>query len=76
MIAPICPGTTVRELLKEQVSLSRDESTEGLSIDTIRPGRFTGQVIQDGTRVVYASMPVTKAWLRSNKWQTAKPFTI
>jgi hypothetical protein len=67
---------TVRELLKEQLSLTRDESTEGLSIDTIRPGRFTGQVIRDGDRVVYASMPVTKAWLRSNKWQAAKPFAI
>ncbi|MCP4783288.1 MAG: hypothetical protein GY903_00375 [Fuerstiella sp.] len=67
---------TVRELLDEQLLLTRDESTEGLSIDTVRPGRFTGQVIRDGDRVVYASLPVTKKWLAKNKWQTALPFTI
>jgi DUF917 family protein len=54
----------------------RDESTAGLSVETVQPGRFTGQVIRDGKRIVYASLPVTRKWLANNKWQTAKPFAI
>ena len=34
------------------------------------------QVIRDGERIVYASLPATKKWLADNKWQTAKPFAI
>ena len=67
---------TVRELLDEQLTLTRDESTAGLSIETVQPGRFTGQVIRDGDRIVYASLPATQKWLSDNKWQTAQPFAI
>ena len=40
--------------LNEQLALTRDESTAGLSIGTVHPGRFTGQVkvIRDGERIV------------------------
>ncbi len=48
----------------------------GLSVETVQPGRFTGQVIRDGERIVYASLPTTKKWLAENKWQTARPFAI
>lgn len=68
--------STVHELLDEQLNLTCDESTEGLTIETIQPGRFTGQVIRDGNRIVYASMPTAKKWLAENKWQTAQPFVI
>ncbi len=54
----------------------RDESTAGLTVDTVQPGRFAGQVIRDGQRIVYASLPVTKKWFTDNKWQTGKPFAI
>ncbi len=67
---------TVRGLLDEKLQLTCDESTAGLSVETVQAGRFTGQVIRDGTRVVYASLPTTKRWLADNKWQTAKPFAI
>ncbi len=67
---------TVRELLDEQLTLTRDEAAAGLSVETVQPGRFTGQVIRDGKRIVYASLPATKKWLADNKWQTAKPFAI
>jgi hypothetical protein len=67
---------TVRELLDEPLSLTRDESMAGLSIETVQSGRFTGQVIRDGECIVYASLPARKQWLADNKWQTAKPFVI
>jgi len=68
--------STVRELLDEPLTLTRDESTAGLSIETVQPGRFTGQVIRDGNRIVYASLPATQKWLSDIKWQTARPFAI
>lgn len=68
--------STVRELLDEALHLTCDESIEDLTIETIQPGRFTGQVIRDGNRIVYASMPTTQKWLAENKWQTAQPFAI
>lgn len=68
--------TTVRELLEEPLTLLRDESIAGLSIETVQPGRFTGQVIRDGERIVYASMPTTRQWLSDNKWQKAPAFAI
>ena len=67
---------TVRELLEGQLTLTRDESIAGLSIEAVQPGRFTGQVIRDGDRIVYASLPATQKWLSDNKWQTARPFAI
>lgn len=67
---------TVRELLDEELQLTQDELTAGLSIETLQPGRFTGQVIRDGERIVYASLPTSKKWLSDNKWQQAQPFAI
>ncbi len=34
------------------------------------------QVIRDGERIVYASLPTTRKWLADNEWQTAQPFAI
>lgn len=68
--------STVRELLDEPLALTQDETTEGLTIETIQPGWFAGQVIRDGERVVYASLPAARKWLADHKWQTAQPFAI
>ncbi len=67
---------TVRALLDEELTLSQDESSAGLTIDTVQSARFTGQVIRDGERIVYASLPATQKWLSQNKWQNAQPFAI
>jgi len=67
---------TVRELLDEPLTLAPDETVSGLRVETVEPGRFTGQVIRDGRRIVYASLPAAKKWLADEKWQTAKPFAI
>lgn len=67
---------TVRELLDDRLTLTRDEAIDGLMIDTVEPERFTGQVIRDGQRIVYASLPATRKWLHDNRWQSAPPFSI
>ena len=67
---------TVRILMNDRLELTVDEKTCDLSIETIKSERFTGQVIRDGDRVVYASMPIRKRWLSENVWLRAQPFEI
>jgi len=68
--------STVRQLLDEKVELQREETTHGLAIATVSSRRFTGQVIRDGQRIVYASMPTTRQWLEDGRWEAAPAFTI
>lgn len=67
---------TVRELLAEPLTLSQDEAMAGLSIETVQSDRFTGQVIRDGERIVYASLPTSRRYFSEIQWQTAQPFAI
>lgn len=66
----------VRGLFDCELALSQDESTAGLQIETVESERFTGQVIRDGKRIVYASLPVAQQWVSDEKWRDAQPFTI
>ncbi len=66
----------VRSLLDCELALTQDESTAGLQIETVESERFTGQVIRDGKRIVYASLPVAQQWASDEKWQDAQPFAI
>jgi len=45
-------------------------------METVERGRFTGQVIRQGERIVYASLPATKRWLADARCQTATAFGI
>lgn len=67
---------TVREILREQLTLRKDESMAGLSLETTESDRFAGQVVSDEQRVVYASLPASRHWLANNDWQKAQPFSI
>ena len=67
---------TVRILLDDQLELNVDEKTCGLTVETVQSNRFSGQVIRDGDRIVYASMPVKKRWMSDNLWRSAQPFAI
>ena len=67
---------TVRSLVDCELALTQDESTAGLRVETVESDRFTGQVIRDGKRIVYASLPVAQRWVSDEKWSDAQPFAI
>ncbi len=67
---------TVRELLDARLRLVRDETTCGLRVETVESERFGGQVVRDGQRIVYASLPVTNGSLAEGRWRAAEPFSI
>lgn len=68
----------VREVVSEQMVLEADEKieSEGLTLETINSGRFLGQVVSDGERIVYASILASKKWLQDQRWKAAAPFSI
>lgn len=68
--------TTVRELLDVELRLVRDEKTCGLRVETVESERFGGQVVRDGERIVYASLPVTTRAIADGRWRASEPFTI
>ena len=68
--------STVRELLDEPLTLVHEETVADVTIDTATSDHFTGQVIRDGETIVYASIPATKLFVRTQKWTRAEPFAI
>ena len=68
--------STVRELLDDQLELQHEENVAGVSIDTVTSENFAGQVIREGDKVVYASLPATGAFVERQEWTRAKPFVI
>ena len=68
--------STVRELLDEPLDLQYEETVADVSIDTATSEHFTGQVIRDGDKIVYASLPATSAYVKSQEWTRAEPFAI
>ena len=58
------------------MTLTAEDALGGLTVLTVTPGRFVGQVICDGERVVYASILASKRWLQDRRWKDARPFTI
>ncbi|QEG39380.1 ARPP-1 family domain-containing protein [Roseimaritima ulvae] len=74
--------STVRDLLDEPLDLQYEEAVSdrrvgaNVSIDTATSQHFTGQVIRDGDKIVYASLPATSAFVKSQEWTRAKPFAI
>ncbi|EMI47292.1 ARPP-1 family domain-containing protein [Rhodopirellula sp. SWK7] len=74
--------STVRVLLDEPLTLVREEEVADkkarvdVTIETTESEHFTGQVIRDGETIVYASLPATQLFVKSQKWSRAEPFAI
>ncbi len=68
--------STVRDLLDEPLTLTHEETVAEVTIDTAKSDHFTGQVIRDGETIVYASLPATKLFVKTQQWTRAEPFAI
>ena len=64
----------VRNLLDEPLDLQYEEMVVDVQIDTATSEHFTGQVIRDGDKIVYASLSATSAFVNSQEWTRAEPF--
>ncbi len=68
--------STVRGLLDEPLEMQCEETVADVSIDTATSEHFTGQVIRDGEKIVYASLPATSDFIKAQVWTQAEPFAI
>ena len=66
----------VRGLLDEQLEVRKEEKTSGLAVETLGSRRFSGQVVRDDERVVYASLVLKEKYRKKAQWDDAKPFEI
>ena len=67
---------TVRNLLDQELRLTKEETQAGLEILTALSNNFEGQVIRAGQQIVYASLPATERFMREQPWQNAKEFSM
>ena len=67
---------TVRNLLDDELALTKEDTLAGLTIFTALSQNFEGQVIRDGEQIVYASLPATERFMREQPWQNAAEFSM
>jgi hypothetical protein len=71
----------VREIIRGLLDDSFSRSVESGSVNkyvisTVKNDQFAGQVVQDNTKICYASLFTTKEWAKSAPWRKASRFTI
>lgn len=62
----------VRAFITEKFNCVKEETSAGLSVESISNKQFKGQVVRDSSAIVYASVVTSKSF----KWDTAKDFKI
>jgi len=67
---------TVRKLLGVKMEAKEEKKTGDFSVDTVLSERFTGQMVRDEERVVYASLILKEKFRKDFEWGRAKPFEI
>ena len=73
----------IRDLLDDDFSVEVDEKAGTCEVLSAKHRQFTGQMVRDGSRVVYASLVLTKEWpryadsaKRDKKWKKAEEFSL
>ena len=66
----------VRSLLEDPFKRQKEETVSRLTIETLEHQQFTGQIIHEEERILYASMIVREKWGRQKDWMEAKAFSI
>lgn len=68
----------VRKLLNDsfKVTVESGSPLKKYKIITVKNDQFTGQVVQDDSKICYASLFTTKEWAKSAPWRKASRFTI
>jgi hypothetical protein len=69
-------GTLVENVLDVELQRQQDETGDGFAIDALGDTPFVGQMVQDGEKVVYASLVATEDWRQGNDWLMAQPFRM
>lgn len=66
----------IEEIFAEKLEVEVDETVNGMTLETVNNREFTGQIIRDGNRVIYASVIATKYRLKNRSWTSETDFSI
>jgi len=66
----------VRKFIKEKFKQEPEETKGTIAVENITHKQFTGQIVRDEDKVVYASLVTRAAWARNHTWYEADEFTI
>lgn len=66
----------VKKFISKRFTREEDETVEGLSVESISHDQFTGQVVRDSKKVVYASLVTKGSWMKNKDWHEADEFEI
>lgn len=66
----------VKKFISKRFIRNEDETVEGLSVETVNHDQFTGQIVRDSEKVVYASLVAKGNWMKNKDWHEADDFEI
>lgn len=66
----------IRKLLSEPFERTDEQKLLKYQITTVKNGQFTGQVVQDDSKISYASLFTVKEWAKSAPWRQASEFAV
>ena len=66
----------IRRFLQDPFTRSKEESQNGLEIEHVEHEQFTGQIIRDDLKIVYASLVSKEKYMNNREWLEQEPFTI
>lgn len=66
----------IRKFLTDNFSRTKEETINGLDIEQVDHDQFTGQIIRDGIKVVYASLVSREDYMNNHEWLEQEVFTI
>ena len=66
----------VRDLLDLPLQREAEDTTHGLTVETLSSERFLGQMIRDEEAICYASLFLSQAARRKYAWKRAQPFSL
>jgi hypothetical protein len=66
----------IKKFISKRFTRSEDEIVEGLSMESINHNQFTGQIVRDSDKIVYASLITKGGWMRNKDWHEADDFEI
>lgn len=65
----------VRRLLQDDFSRSKEETVNSLDIEHVEHDQFTGQLIREDLKVIYASLVSKEKFMKNSEWLESEPFT-
>ena len=67
----------VRKFVKSNFKRTLEQSVgKDISVESLSHNQFTGQIVKDSDKIIYASLITTGKWIKNRDWNDAEDFKI